>query len=183
MLWENILSCLIESGIDIPSYLVPDPNTDFTTVPLDDSIIRDWVVTKQKWDNMLWDPWTVKSIIDGVVGWLEVPAQPGQSEKPDWPHVLTIYPVWLVNRCIKRINKEETKRICKAYISDQDVEQTVQQEMLYRLRASAVNLAPKNTERGRLHTKATLLKVWVKDSTRTIVELENLDFTLDTHWR
>ena len=183
MLWENVLHCLTESGWDIPMYLVPDPSTDFTTIPINDNIIRNWIVTEQKWNSMSWNPWTVKAITNGVAEFIEIPAQSEQSEKPEWAQIFIIYPIWLVNRCISSINKEETKRICKAYISDQDVEQTVEQEMLYRLRASTVDLTPKNTERGRLHTKATLLKTWTKETTRTIVELEAFDSTLYTHWR
>ena len=78
--------------------------------------------------------------------------------------------------------KEEARRICAAYIGDQDVEQTVEQEILYRLRAPAADLVTKDAERDRLAGKARALRVWINDSTRTQAELDAFDARTDTHW-
>ena len=80
-----------------------------------------------------------------------------------------------------RIGGEETRRICVAYIGDQDVPQTVEQEILYRLRASATDLATKDAERNRLHGKAAALRAWVEHADRTLAELDTFDPTADLH--
>lgn len=82
----------------------------------------------------------------------------------------------------RQIQAEEARRICAAYIGDQDVPQTIEQEILYRLRASDTDLAPKDTERDRLRGKAVALRTWINDDMRTQSELEAFDPTADSHW-
>ena len=83
----------------------------------------------------------------------------------------------LQKRSLYLLMLEEQKRISIVYGVT-----TIQDEILYRLRTSAVVLAPKDTERDRLHTKAKLLKVWIKDPVRTLAQLQSLDVSANSHW-
>ena len=78
--------------------------------------------------------------------------------------------------------REEERRICAAYLGDQDVRQTIAQEILYRQRASAEALRPKDAERDRLRRKGGALRAWVAAPERTAAELRGLDATAEAHW-
>ena len=83
------------------------------------------------------------------------------SPKPSWREIRDAYdraaPVRAREQLRETVRAEEGRRICVSYVSDQDVPQTVQNEILYRLRASSEELAPKDLERDRLHAKAAAL--------------------------
>ena len=87
-------------------------------------------------------------------------------------------------QALSGIHDEETRRICAAYLADQDVPQTVEQELLYRQRAAekGTDISTKHTERDRLRDKAVALRVWVEHADRTLAELEAFDPTADLHW-
>ena len=77
--------------------------------------------------------------------------------------------------------RKRTPDLRLAYVSDQDVPQTVQNEILYRLRASSEELAPKDLERDRLHVKAAALATSL--DSMALDALESFDPRDDRHWR
>ena len=108
------------------------------------------------------------------------------AAKPTWNDLVEVREDAL-KQCRRTDNKktikyEETNRICAAYIGDQDIPQTVELEILYRLRAPAAELAPKDVERDRLHGKAVALKAWIEHADRTLAELKAFDPADDAHW-
>ena len=82
-----------------------------------------------------------------------------------------------------RLAEEEASRIRSAYIGSLDVSQTAEQEIFYRLRASASALSAKDAERDRLAGKAKALRTWIKSSSRTLAELTLFNAGDNKHWR
>ena len=114
---------------------------------------------------------------------------PVASPKPTWAELESSLAQVRLRRARARVasssQMQEQGRICQAYIGDQNVAQTVQQETLYRLRAMefGTDITAKHAERDRLHTRAVALKAWTEHEDRTLTEIEDFDPADDSHWR
>ena len=111
-------------------------------------------------------------------------ADPDASDKPTWATLIIAGKKHILSTAFEtateNIADEEAERICVAYIGDQNVDLTIQNEILYRLRAPATELAPKNTERDRLHARSVALVAGL--ATMTLAQLQAFDPTQDSHW-
>ena len=111
-------------------------------------------------------------------------ADPDASQKPNWQTLVSAAPRAALADARRyhdrKIVDEEARRICVAYIGDQDVPKEIENEILYRLRAPAAELAPKNTERDRLHARSVALVAGL--ATMTLAQLQAFDPTQDSHW-
>ena len=111
-------------------------------------------------------------------------ADPRADAKPTWDQILERHTLLTgKNQRLSfhlEVTSEETRRIRAAYIGDLDVPQTAEQEIFYRIRASAADLVEKDAERDRLHRVATILRKQVE--TLPADQLDTLDPTDDTHW-
>ena len=135
------------------------------------------VLTESEWGTYQWNPpqYLVERYPD---------PDPDASPKPTWAEIVTArdaaLPIQLREQLTQSVNAEEERRICAAYLDDLPVLQTVQNEILYRLRATTADLAAKNTERDRLHFRAVALVAGL--DTMTLEELQAFDPAQDIHW-
>ena len=91
---------------------------------------------------------------------------PTADPRPTWDQILERHTLLTGKNARKflyqTITEEEARRITLAYVGDQNVPQTEGQEVFYRIRASAADLAEKDAERDRLHRVANSLRKQVE---------------------
>ena len=82
------------------------------------------------------------------------------------------------------LRDEEAGRICVAYLFDQSVPHTIENELLYRQRAQegGVDITAKHAERDRLHAVAVALEAWVRSPERSAEDFRGFDPTTNEHW-
>ena len=151
-----------------------------------DVIEREW--TQTPWTNAQFRASDIASglVAEGVSEHFPT-FQDSSVGKPTWAVLQTTCEGILKEQkrsaFLDALTKEEEKQICTAYLSDQSVVMSLEQEILYRLRASSSELRPKDLERNRLHRIAEGLKQWAEDASRTTDELDLIDPTVPVYWR
>ena len=116
--------------------------------------------------------------------------EPWQEEgpKPGWTALVAAGRIGVLasarSDALDRMLDEERARIARAYIDDQGLAPSVEQETLFRLRAleTGAALGARHAERDRLHALAVALRAWLEDPTRTLDDLAAFDAGADAHW-
>ena len=139
-------------------------------------------LTREGWDLYGYNP--VPYVADLELG---LDDRDTVRAKPTWDAVVAACPTFILKRAVdlgREVSQiEETRRICAAYIGDQPVRQTVEQEILYRQRAAetGIDISAKHAERDRRHGVANSLRARIA-AAQTIEDLDAIDPTDDSVW-
>ena len=134
---------------------------------------------EKSWDLYIWNP---PEHLTGI----NFPGEydPNALNKPTWNQIADAAVIGLLRQVrrskLQQLEDQLTLRIRANYIGDQEITQTAEQEIFYRLRSSTEALAVKDTERDRLHGRFITLNTSLTGM--TLSQLESLDFTDDVNW-